>query len=319
MYYIGVDIGGTYIKCGIVTAEGEILIKEQVPTQAELGAQSVMDITVKLIEDLIGKAQVERKQILGIGAGIPGLMDTDNGVVLYNNNLGWTKVKFSRYISSKTGFKTFISNDANVAALGEAKYGMSKEYSHSIMVTLGTGVGGGIIIDGKLFEGGKGAGAELGHMVVKSGGNKCTCGRRGCLETYGSATALVALTKAAMLKNKDSQMWEAGMENVSGKTAFEYMHTDSTAKKVVNQYVTMLAEGLANLANIFRPNIILLGGGISKEGEPLVALVKEKMKKRLYGGKMGPPVEIGIACLRNDAGFLGGAALAMQKLESAAE
>jgi glucokinase len=205
-----------------------------------------------------------------------------------------------------------VANDANCAALGEARFGASKGYQNSILVTLGTGVGGGVIIDGKLFEGNLSAGAELGHMVIEKYGFPCTCGRRGCFEVYASATALIKKTQQAMRHNTDSKMWQTyRLETVNGKTAFDYAETDIAAKEVVAWYCDYLACGLANLANIFRPEVIMLGGGISEQGEKLTNPVQKLLDKQLFGGNDYAPVKVIKASLGSKAGVFGAAALNM--------
>lgn len=317
MIYIGVDLGGTYIKGGIFDGEG-VLVKDEIKTGKEMGASHVIDNIASLINSLLKKSGLTLDDITAIGAGIPGMIDTENGVVLYNNNLGWVKVDFRRELWQRLGkpLPVYISNDANVAALGEAKFGSAKQFSDIILITLGTGVGSGVIIGGKIFEGNKGAGAELGHMSIKVGGELCTCGRRGCFESYSSATALIRMTRSAMEKDKNSQMWTVcggNVDNASGKTAFDCYYTDKSAKKVVDEYIKYLSEGLCNLANIFRPQAIILGGGISKQGQMLIDLIEKRFEKGLYGTVLGPKVELRLAELRNDAGFLGACALAMQR------
>ena len=184
-------------------------------------------------------------------------------------------------------------------------------------MTLGTGVGGGIVIDGKLFEGNKSAGAEIGHEVIRFGGEKCTCGRRGCFEAYASATALIAQTRRAMLKDRDSALWKlcgGELERVDGKTAFDGMRAgDKCGERVVKRYIGYLAEGITNLANVFRPEAILLGGGVCAEGDNLLKPLKRKVHRLLYGGTKYAPVEIAVASLGNDAGLCGAARLAMVK------
>lgn len=316
MLYAGIDLGGTNIKGGLYRG-GKVLIKDEIKT-GSTDAESVIKNIAVIINRMLNCIGLETKDIAAIGAGIPGMIESSSGTVLYSNNLGWVKVEFVRLLKQelKKDIPIYISNDANVAALGESGFGAAKGYKDSILITLGTGVGGGVIINDKIFAGNKGAGAELGHMVIKIGGEKCTCGRRGCFESYCSATALIRETVKAMQRDNNSQLWEiccGKVDNVNGKTAFDGYYTDKTAKTVVDNYINHLAEGLCNLANIFRPQAILLGGGISKQGEMLINMVKKKFDKSLYGTKLGPQVDIKLASLRNDAGFLGAVALAKQK------
>ena len=206
-----------------------------------------------------------------------------------------------------------MTNDANAAALGEAKFGAGKEYSDSILVTLGTGVGGGIIIDGKLFEGGKSAGTEIGHTVIETNGYPCTCGRWGCFECYASATALMRKTKDAMEEDTGSEMWKTYTpQTVSGKTPFEYAETDIAAKQVVDWYVKHLACGITNLANVFRPQVVMLGGGVSEQGERLTVPVQRLVDKELFAGTDFAPVKVVKASLGSRAGAYGAAALWME-------
>ena len=215
-------------------------------------------------------------------------------------------------VSALTGFPVRIANDANVAALGETKFGSGRDYSDTVMITLGTGVGGGIVIDGKLFEGNRSAGTELGHSVIVAGGERCTCGRRGCLEAYGSATALIRETKRAMQNDKDSKMWEIGdIELVDGKTAFDYKDVDESARAVVADYIEKLGVGITNIANEFRPEAIILGGGVCAQGAALVNPLREYLDREIFAGDRGPRVELLIARLENSAGILGAAALWM--------
>ena len=211
------------------------------------------------------------------------------------------------------GVSVKITNDANAAALGEARFGAGKNYKNSILVTLGTGVGGGIIIDGKLFEGYKSAGAEIGHMVIERHGDVCTCGRRGCFEAYCSATALVRRTRRQMEDNPRSAMWtKYTSETANGKTAFDFYHDDIDAKEVVDWYIKYLACGIANLANIFRPEIIMIGGGVSEQGDNLTVPLQTYVDKELFGGTSYAPVKIVKASLGSKAGAYGAAALAMK-------
>ena len=206
-----------------------------------------------------------------------------------------------------------VANDANVAALGEKMFGAGKEYNDMVMITLGTGVGAGIIIDGKLFEGNRSAGAEIGHMLLVHGGEQCTCGRKGCFEAYSSATALIRDTRRAMQNHKDSLMWEIGsIDNVTGKTPFDYAKKDKYAAEVVNNYIEMLGSALTDIANIFRPEAIIIGGGVCAQGDNLIVPLKQKIQSELFGADFGSPeVVLRIAELGNKAGLLGAAALFM--------
>lgn len=310
-YYVGIDLGGTFIKGGIVTKSGEMLKKGETPTQTELGADKVIENIANLVFDLLNACKLEKSQIVGIGMGVPGMIDGDSGVVVFAGNFGWTNLAIAEKLQKVTGIPVKITNDANAAALGEAIFGSSKEYNDSVFITLGTGVGGGVIINKKIFAGNKGAGAEIGHMVIKAGGESCTCGLKGCFESYSSATALIRDTKRAMLENKNSKMWEVGIENVTGKTPFDYASYDESAKQVIENYLDMLALGLINVANIFRPQAIIIGGGVSKQ-KGIEKPLQERLNKGIFAGDKGPEVKIMIASLQNDAGTFGASALFME-------
>jgi glucokinase len=226
--------------------------------------------------------------------------------------LNWKDFAIGARVEALTGLKTKIANDANVAALGEARFGAAKGRENVVMLTLGTGVGGGIVADGKLVEGNKSAGAELGHSVIVRGGEQCTCGRKGCLEAYASATALIRDTRRAMESDPDSKMWEIGsLDAVTGKTAFDHKDTDVYAKDVVDNYIGALATGIANFGNIFRPEVVLLGGGVCAQGDVLIKPLQEIVNKEVFAQDMGPEVKVLIATLENTAGTLGAASLLM--------
>ncbi len=309
-YYVGIDLGGTFIKGGIVDSDGEILVEDKVPTESDLGGEKVVENIANLAKDLVKRAGLASEDIVGLGMGVPGMIDSKEGNVIYSNNLAWKDFRIGQMVSDLTGFSVKIANDANVAALGEVKFGAAKAYGDVIMITLGTGVGGGIVVDGKLIEGNKGAGAELGHSIIEMNGEQCTCGRKGCLEAYASATAIIRDTKRAMMEHKDSKMWEIGdVEQVTGKTAFDYKETDVYAKAVVERYIYSLASGITNFANIFRPQAVLLGGGVCAQGDALVKPLQALVDKEIFAGEMGPQVKIITAELGNKAGMLGAVAL----------
>ena len=311
-YYIGIDLGGTFIKGGIVDDEGNIITRDKVPTESEKGASGVVANIVKLSRMLLDKVNMTTDDVVGIGMGVPGMIDSENGLVVYSNNLAWEDFSISREVEASLGLPVKIANDANVAALGEARFGCGKDYKTSVMLTLGTGVGGGIVIDGKLYEGNRSAGAELGHAVIIAGGEQCTCGRRGCLEAYASATALIRDTKRAMEAHPESKMWEIGsLDAVNGKTPFDYRDTDAVAREVVDTYIERLGAGIANLANELRPEIMILGGGVCSEGAALTDPLQAILDREIFAGTRGPAVKIVTATLENDAGLLGAAALFM--------
>ncbi len=311
-YYAGIDLGGTFIKCGIVDETGKLLVKDKISTKKERAPEAVAKDMANFVLKLAEKAGVK---LTAAGIGSPGSIDSKNGVVVYNNNLNWDDVPLADEVRAILGVPVYVLNDANAAALGEQFCGAGNKYHDVIFVTLGTGVGGGIVIDGKLFEGNKSAGAEIGHAVIRMGGEKCTCGRKGCFEAYASATALIRQTKRAMEKHPESALWGiCDYDKVDGKTAFDgAREDDKTAAQVVKAYIGYLAEGITNLCNEFRPEAILLGGGVCAEGDTLLEPLKKLVGKNIYGKEGYAPVELLTASLGNDAGLFGAARYAMIK------
>lgn len=311
MYTIGIDIGGMSVKVGLVNAEGKIVSFNRAKTEKTF--EQVVDRMVVQIKDLLDENNLKTTDIKGIGIGCPGTVTGETGVIEYANNLGWYKVPLAGELKKHFDVEIKISNDANVATLGEVKYGVAKGYSSAVMFTLGTGVGGGVVIDNKLFEGNESKGTELGHTTLILDGEECTCGRKGCVEAYVSATAIIRQTKEAMLENKDSKMWnfvDGDIEKVDGRTAFETSKLgDKTAELVRDNYIKYLAESMMNMFNIFRPEAFILGGGLSAQGDYLTDRLKEYCEKRHYGYQGTPKVEILVATLGNDAGIIGAAAL----------
>lgn len=301
--YIGIDVGGTSIKGIMIDEKGKLYGEDSVPT---LGTD-VADGVIVLCNRFIAKAGGEK--VKGVGIGCPGVIDAEKGEVVLAENLRLRNYPLVKNVSEKLKLPVKITNDANAAALGEAKFGAGKNYSDSVLITLGTGVGSGIVIGGKLFEGNKSAGAEIGHMVIKHGGYRCTCGRYGCFEAYSSATALIRRTKWAMEENPGSEMWQSCTSaTASGETAFSYAETDTAANEVVEWYIKYLACGLVNVANIFRPQVIMLGGGVSGQRERLTAPLQEIMDRELFASHYAP-VKITCATLGSAAGAYGAAAL----------
>ena len=312
-YYVGIDLGGTYIKGGIVDDRGNIIVSAKVPTEVNKGSEGVMDNIDALINTLLESTTLKKSDLSGVGMGVPGMIDSKAGIVVYSNNFDWENVDIAGGMQKRLGLKIRIANDANVAALGESVFGAGSKYENCVLLTLGTGLGAGIIADNKLLEGNKSAGAEIGHMVIVDGGEPCTCGRKGCFEAYASATALIRDTKRAMQEHKDSKMWEKyTLETVGGRTAFEYKDSDKYAKAVIDNYIEKLACGITNVANVFRPQVIMLGGGVCAQGDNLIVPVKKIVDKDIFGGKRGPECDIKIAKLGNTAGILGAVALCFE-------
>lgn len=310
MLWVGIDVGGMSIKGGLVNAKGKILLSESVTTQPQAPQEETIGVIAELSARLIENAE---ETVGGVGIGIPGTIDAKRGVVVYANNIRFENVPMAASVSERLGgLRVEIGNDANCAALGEVRFGSGKGYENAVFVTLGTGVGSGIVLDGTVYEGRAGAGAEAGHMVICSDGECCTCGRKGCWEAYASATALIRMTKRALEAHPESKMAEFAQNEgkVSGKTAFLAARAGDTAGlEVVAAYENYVAEGLVNLVNIFRPEILLIGGGVSHEGAYFIDALQKIVDARSYGGARNPRVEVKAATLGNAAGILGAAAL----------
>lgn len=313
MYRIGIDLGGTKMAVGVVDESYNIIVKRSLPTAADRPAEKIIDDMARLCGEVCSISGLAARDIEGIGLATPGMVDSASGIVLYANNLPFRALPAAKMIAERTGIKKVkVANDANAAALGEAVAGAAKGSSHSVMVTLGTGVGGGIIIDGRIFAGANGAGAELGHMVIEKGGARCTCGRCGCWEAYSSATALIRMTKEAVEKAKEEGRHTLLAEHdvISGRSACDAMREgDELATEVYKKYISYLATGLTNVINIFEPEVISIGGGISNEGQRLIDDLLPLVRQEQYGADILNTTSLRIAKLKNDAGMIGAAAL----------
>lgn len=313
MIRLGIDIGGTAVKMGLVNDKNELIAQTSIPTKSERTAQEVIEDIGKAGLRLLSDNDLTIDACAGVGVGCPGTVDSKNGVVVYSNNLGWKEVELAKELKKYLPLPTEIRNDATVAALGEAVAGAAKGAKDVVMITLGTGLGGGIIIDGKVYEGGLAGGGELGHTVIAAGGEPCTCGRKGCLEAYASATALIRDARKALESHPGSLMMEmCGQDpaNMNGKIPFDAAKLgDETALAVVDQYIEYLGIGVANFINIFRPEQFIIGGGISKQGTYLTDALKKVVGSKCFGGETSALPEIKTALLDNSAGMIGAANL----------
>ena len=318
-YIIGIDLGGMSAKGGLFTVSGELLCEEKMKTNAADGFEGTVKLLAELSKKLTEQANVNFSAVQAIGVGAPGVVDSRRGVVLRWSNFNWQNAPLAERLQQLTGKKTYIANDANIAALGESKFGATSQYQSSILLTIGTGVGGGMVFDGELIEGYQSAGAEFGHITIREGGLPCACGRRGCYEKYASASALILQTRHAMVEDLNSQMWEIAngkIENVNGRTAFlAAKKGDKTAQRVVEQFVGYLSEGIADFVNILRPEAIVLGGGIANEGEALFEPLRRAVNERSYVAMDIVPLKIVGAKLGNKAGIYGAYALAVEHLD----
>ncbi len=313
MLRLGIDLGGTNIAAGVVDENYKIIGTGKLKTNAPRPAEEIADDMCKAALLAVEDAGLTLDDIESVGVGTPGSVNPNDGTVAYSNNLGFYNTPLAKLLSDRLGKKVSVENDANAAAYGEYIAGAGKGTNNFVAVTLGTGVGGGIIIDKKIYSGSNFAGGELGHTVIMAGGEPCSCGRNGCFEAYASATALIRQTKRAMEKNKDSVMWQlcsGDINKASGRTAFNAMYKgDKTGKEVVDRYIEYLAIGIANIVNIFQPDIVCIGGGISNEGDNLILPVTEIVKGEDYAKNMKKTAKIKAAQLGNDAGIIGAAYL----------
>ena len=319
MYRIGIDLGGTNIAAGIVNEKFEIVAQDSTPTLTERPAVEIVDDIAMLCKKLCDKLGLTVDDIASVGIASPGIVDDETGCVVYANNLHFKNFPILPLLRERFPAKEMhIENDANAAAWGEAVAGAAKGSKSSVMITLGTGVGGGIIDGGKVFKGFNSAAGELGHIVIEMDGKPCSCGRKGCWEAYSSATGLINMTKEKLAEceaqGRKTVMTEqvAQRGKVNGRTAFDGMRAgDEAATEVVNKYVKYLASGLASMINIFQPEVLSIGGGVSNEGQYLLDLVTPLVREQQYGTNLVPLTDIRIATLRNDAGIIGAAVLGM--------
>lgn len=310
MFNIGVDLGGTNIAVGVVNENYEIVGRSKIKTNCPRPAEEIVDDMAKAVELAVEDAGLQLSDINTIGVGSPGSVNPFTGVIATSNNLGFSNLPMGQMLKERLGFDCYLENDASAAAYGEFIAGAGVGTKDFVAITLGTGVGGGVIIDGKLYSGYNLAGGELGHTVIVYEGAQCTCGRKGCWEAYASATGLINLTKAKMEENKTSKMWElAGeLDKVNGRTAFDGMRAgDKSAKEVVDSYINYVACGSTNIINIFQPEVLCIGGGISKEGDTLLKPIAEYVAKNSYAKNVEKQTTLKIAQLGNDAGIIGAA------------
>ena len=310
-YIIGIDIGGSYIKSGIVKYDGEIVASMKIPTPLSVGVGSMENVFKTIAARLTEQAGITKENIIGVGVGSAGAVDSSTGEGCFAANLTMERFPLASVAEEALGLPVKVANDANCACLGEWKFGSGKNFSDMILVTLGTGVGGGIIVDNKLLTGNRGAGGEIGHMLLCKGGRQCSCGRKGCFEAYVSGGALVSQTIEAMQKDRKTKLWKIMDESkmITPKLIFDMSREDKLAKKIVGDYIVNLAEGLVDLGNIFRPQAIIIGGGLSAQGDYLIAPVREYVNGHLFAKDTTPQVEILQAKLGNNAGVIGAASL----------
>lgn len=309
-YCFGVDLGGTTVKMGLFTDTGEVIDKWEIPTRKENSGENILPDIAKAIEDKISEKGINKSDIAGIGIDVPGPVD-EGGLVHRAVNLGWGFINVSNILSDYTGLKVKTGNDGNAAALGEMWKGGAMGHKNVVMVTLGTGVGGGIIINGKLIEGSTGAGGEIGHIHIEDNETEaCGCGNYGCLEEYTSATGITRLANRRLKKDDKPSMLRTG--EVSAKTVFDAVkQNDELAIEVATQFGDYLGKGLAAIAAVTNPEVFVIGGGVSKAGEVLFDYIKKPYRKYVFHGSAD--AEFALAKLGNDAGIYGAAKLILDE------
>ena len=314
-YYVGIDLGGTNIVAGVVDGDYNIIAKASTKTNCPRPEKEIAEDMAKMAVQAVENAKLTMDDIEWIGIGTPGIANSATGIVERANNLGFINTPLVKYVKEFIGRNdtpVYIENDANAAAYGEFVAGAAKGAKNAVCITLGTGVGAGIVIDGKIYAGSNFAGAEIGHTVIEVGGAPCTCGRKGCFEAYSSATGLIRMTKESMAENPDSIMNKMAEERgkVTARTSFDCMRAgDKYAKAVVDKYIKYLAAGITNTINTFQPDILCIGGGVCNEGDPLLLPVKAIVEEEDFANKSEKRTEIVIAKLGNDAGLIGAAFL----------
>ncbi len=308
MYYVGIDLGGTNVAAGIVDGEGRLLAKASV--LCPRGAEPIADAIAQAARLAAEKAGVEVSQARSIGLASPGTIDPEGGVVFHAYNLELDHAPLADLVSRRLGLPTLLENDANAAALGEFVAGAGMGRKSLVAVTLGTGVGSGAVLEGKLYTGFNYSGMEAGHTVIHRGGRACTCGRKGCWEAYASATGLIRSTREAMEANPHSGLWRLAptLDQVNGKTPFDAAQAgDNLAQAVLDEYIEDLACGLANLINLLQPEVLCIGGGICAQGENLLAPLRSALDREEFTHDSSRRTKLCVAQLGNDAGIIGGA------------
>ena len=308
MYRIGIDLGGTNVAVGIVDEAQRIIAAAGVPTRAQNGAAALLDDIAACARDALAKGGLALTDCVGAGIGVPGTCDVDRGVVRYAHNIGWDGVAVTAELQRRLGMPVFLANDADCAALGEVVAGAAKGCGSALMVTLGTGVGGGFVINGRIWSGHGGLGGEFGHLCIAMDGEACSCGQRGCWEAYASATALIRQARAAAAAHPDSALNRAAQ--ISGRSVYAAAAAgDETACAVTAQYAVYVGVGLVSFINALFPEVVLLGGGVSGAGEALLSPVRDYVRAHTFVRDAALLPEVRAAALGGDAGIIGAAAL----------
>ena len=307
-YCFGVDVGGTTIKMGLFDVAGNVLDKWEIKTRTENGGENVLPDIAKAVADKMTEKSISKEEVAGVGVGVPGPVDS-KGIVHRCVNLGWDEFNVNEKLGSLVDMPVMAGNDANVAALGEMWKGGGQGHEDLVVVTLGTGVGGGIIINGKMLTGANGSGGEIGHIHVQDDEpDQCGCGNHGCLEQYASATGIVRIAKRTLAKTQEATVLKA--DSVTAKDVWDAVKEgDTVAIQVAEQFGKYLGEGLAAIAGVVNPEAFVIGGGVSKAGEILLSYVEKNYKPVVFHGSRD--VEFTLATLGNDAGIFGAAKLVL--------
>ncbi len=315
MYYLGIDLGGTNIVAGVVDEDGNVIVKASCKTNVPRPQEAICDDMAAVAMKALESAGLTKNDINYVGIGAPGAVNASTGVIEFTNNFQFHNWEISRMMQERLDMEIYVENDANAAAYGEFVVGAAKDANDAVVITLGTGVGGGIIIDGMIYSGSNYAGAELGHIVIQHGGRQCTCGRKGCWEAYSSATGLINMTKEAIINpyNRNSilyQMIDGDTTKITGKTAFDAMEKGcEIGKAIVDAYISYLGCGIVNIINIFQPEILCIGGGVSRQGDVLLQPIRKIVEMERYTKHNSKQTEVCLCKLGNDAGIIGAAFL----------
>lgn len=309
MVYIGIDVGGTGLKAGVVDEQGKIIAKADCPTGVERGHEAVIADMAQLAIRAVEKAGVPMDEVQSVGIGIPGIQDPVRQIVPFCTNLYWHEVPLVQLMQKVIDKPIFVGNDATVAGLAESVAGVSAGISNSVFLTIGTGIGAGIVQNGKVYDGVHGVGSELGHMIICVDGELCTCGNRGCWERYASATALINMGKKAVAEHPESLINKDGADAITAKTVIDAAKAgDPVALQVYEKYIYYLCAGLVSIINFIDPEMIVIGGGVSAAGDFLLNAIRAKLPSMVFYKTM-PYAKIELATLGNDAGMIGAAML----------
>lgn len=310
--YIGIDLGGTNVGIGIVDNENKLIYKDSIPTKRENGFNDIIEDIIALISKTINVNNIPKSHIQGIGIGIPGIVDPKSQIIIDCVNLRWNNVDIKSAIEEKLSIPVFVGNDATVAGVAELVVGAMKGYHTGVLLTLGTGIGGGIIINGHVYDGFHGIGSEIGHMIVGGNYYNCNCGRNGCLETFSSSTAIIKHARKLIEEGNDSAIItevKGNLNSIDGKVIFDQAKAgDKVACKVIGRMTNYLAIGIMNIISIIDPEVFVIGGGLSAAGEYLISMLREKVSQKTYykGMDVGKILLSGIG---NDGGIIGAASL----------